>query len=321
MRYLLLALSVPLFAAIDGTVINKTTSRPQPGVTVTLTKLGQGGMAPAGSVKTDKDGKFSLEGDAAGAHLLQASYQGVTYSMSLTPGSPVNGVELMVYDASRARGAAKVDQHMVLLETDGQELVVNETLIYKNDGTTTWANPSEGTLRFYLPEAAQSQMRVRALSPNGMPVERTPLKSGEKNVYYVDFPVKPGETRFDISYKMPATDPVSFTGRTLHKDGKVRLVVPQGIQAVGTGIKMIGTEPQSQATIYDVETPDYKVVLTGSGAMRALEPTQRTEEEGPSIEQIHPRIYGQMYWILGLSLALLALGFWSLYQRGSGTKA
>lgn len=321
MKYLLLALSVPVFAAIDGTVINKTTSRPQPGVIVTLTRLGQGGMTPAGSVKTDKDGRFSLEGDSEGAHLLQAAYQGVTYSMPLTQGAPVNGVELMVYGASRAPGAAKVDQHMVLLETDGRELVVNETLIYKNDGLTTWENPTEGTLRFFVPQAAQSQLRVRAMSPNGIPVERTPLKAREKNVYYVDFPVKPGETRFDISYKMAAGDPVTFTGRTLHKGGKIRLVVPQGIQAQGAGIKLIGTEPQTQATIYDVETPDYKVALTGSGQMRDLQPSERGEEDGPSIEQIQPRIYDQMYWILGLSLALLALGFWSLYRRGGGAKA
>jgi len=320
-RSLLLVSCLPLFGAIDGTVINKTTSRPQPGVTVTLTKLGEGGMAPAGSAKTDRDGRFSLEGDAAGAHLLQASYEGVTYSMSLTRGQPANGVELFVYDASRAKGAAKVDQDMILLETDGQNLVVNETLIYQNSGNTTWSNPSEGTLRFFVPEAAQSQMRVRAMSPNGMPVERTPLKASEKNVYYVDFPVKPGETRFDVSYKMPVSEPVTFTGRTLHKEGKVRLVVPRGVVAEGDGIKMLGTEPQSQATIYEVENARYTVTLSGSGAIRSLEPAERGEEEGPSIEQIPPRIYGQMYWILGLSLALLALGFWNLYQRGSGRKA
>lgn len=321
MRALVALLCLPAFGAIDGTVINKTTSRPQAGVTVTLTKLGQDGMTQAGSVKTDQNGRFALEGDASGAHLLQASYQGVTYSMSLAQGQPLNGIEVLVYESSRAAGAAKVDQHMVLLETDGQDLVVNETLIYQNSGNTTWSNASEGTLRFYIPEAAQAQMRIRAMSPNGMPVERTPLKSGEKNVYYVDFPVKPGETRFDISYKMAATDPVTFSGRTLHKDGKVRLVVPQGIKAEGEGIKPLGTEPQSQATIYDVETANYKVTLTGSGAMKSLAPTERGEDEGPGIEQIPPRVYGQAYWIIGLSLAILALGFWSLYQRGSGRKA
>ena len=39
-------------AAVDGTVTNRTTGKPQPGATVTLYKLGQNGLESVESVKT-----------------------------------------------------------------------------------------------------------------------------------------------------------------------------------------------------------------------------------------------------------------------------
>ena len=75
MRLLILLLSTStLWAAVDGTVVNKSTGRPQAGVTVSLTKLGQGGMSPAGSVTTDAQGKFAFESAAPDMHLIQAVY-------------------------------------------------------------------------------------------------------------------------------------------------------------------------------------------------------------------------------------------------------
>ena len=40
------------FAAVDGTVINKTTGKPQAGATVTLYKFGSAGMESVESVKS-----------------------------------------------------------------------------------------------------------------------------------------------------------------------------------------------------------------------------------------------------------------------------
>jgi hypothetical protein len=302
-------------AAITGTVMNRTHNTPQPDVRVLMTQFSGGTMMPAGSARTDAQGRFTLDTEAQGAHLFQAFYQGVTYSLSVPSGSSNTAIEIPVWEASPKGVAAKADQHMVLLETDGQELVVNETIIYKNDGTTTWSDPADGTIRFYVPEAAQKQLRVRATSPGGLPIERDPQKTAEKNVYTVDFPVKPGETRFDVSYKMAVTAPVTFSSRVMHEEGKVRLVVPQGITLEAKMIKELGREPTSQAAIYEVEGRAYAVTISGKGALRNLESTERSEDDSPRIEQIQPRIYDRLPWILGLSLGLLAVGFWSLYQR------
>ena len=315
-----LLLTLPALAAIDGTVINRTTGKPQSGVEVNLIKLAQG-MEPAGSAKTGPDGKFHIEASAQDPYLLQAHHQGVAYNIQLPPGSAATPIEVPVFDVT-TKPLDAVDEHILLVETDGQEVVVHEALIYKNAGTLTWADPNRGTLRFYAPSAAGDQIKVRAVAPGGMPVERAPKQAGEKDVWQVDYPVKPGgETRFDISYKLPAANPLKFATRILHAAGPVRLLLPKGIKPEGAGIKEMGVEPSTQAMIYDVTTKALNLTLTGTGQVNSLQPTERSEDDGPTIEQIQPPGFDRnKYWILGLMLSILAVSFIAQYARGAAGK-
>ena len=89
-----LLLFAPLaHAAIDGTVVNGTTGKPQPGSTVTLFQTTQQGPQNLGSVKTDAAGKFAFAQDVqpgvgGGPLLIQAVYAGVQYNFTITPGQP-----------------------------------------------------------------------------------------------------------------------------------------------------------------------------------------------------------------------------------------
>src|SRR5207244_5633454 len=71
-----------LFASIDGTVINRTTSTPQSSVTITLVKPGQQGMQTLGTTITDSSGHFLFQNDrpGGGPQLLHAAYKGVKYN-------------------------------------------------------------------------------------------------------------------------------------------------------------------------------------------------------------------------------------------------
>lgn len=303
-------------ADVGGVIVNRTTNQPQGGVLVHLMKLGQGGMEPAGSAKAGPDGRFFLKSDTSSPYLLQAVYQGVSYSLQVPPGSG-GAVEVAVYDASARPVGVNLTQHMILVETDGKELVVNETFLFDNSGKLTWSDPAQGTLRFSVPAGAGANLLARATSPGGMPVEREPRKAG-KDVYALDFPIKPGgETRFDVSYKMPVASPLVLRGRILHGPGPVRLVVPQGMSVEGAGLKALGKEPQTQAAIYEIAGNEYALALSGAGSLRASTPapTER-EEDGPRIERILPPGYGRWWkWALGLAAAFLALSFWAQWLK------
>jgi hypothetical protein len=307
---------LPALGAIEGTVVNKTTGHPQPGVAVVLTSLGASGMQMAGKTVSGPGGRFRIEGDAASAHLVQASWQGVTYSQTIKTGA--ENIEIAIYDALPKVSAAGISQHMILLETDGKEIAVNESVVYENGSQTTWHDPRNGTLRVAVPAGAGDDVRVRVLSPGGMPVERTPKRAAEAGVWYLDAPVKPGETRFDVSYKLPGAAPASYSGRILHDPAKVRLVAPPGVTLEGEGVTQIGTEPATQATVWSVNNAVFKVLLTGTGALRES-PGGQVESggEGPGIQTIAPPGY-ERNWkiILGLTLAILALGFAAQYRKG-----
>lgn len=314
MRFLALFLTAAsAFAAIDGVVVNKTTGKPQPGANVTLLLL-SAGMQPGGSAQTDAQGRFRFDQNLAGPALLQVHYQGVTYNQQVQPGSPVP--ELAVYETSNKPGAAKIAQHMLVLEPTDDQLQVSETFFFSNSGNTTFNDTESGTLKFFVPKGANPPT-VLATGPNGMPLQRQP-KTHEAGVYSVDFPVRPGETRFDVRYTMPFSAPDTFAGKNLYKGVATRFAVPSGVTLAGDGLTQIGQEPQSQALIYETAAADYKLSIEGTGALAAAA-QQADEDAGPQIEQVLPRIYTRANWIVAAASIALMCGFVILYRKGAGS--
>lgn len=304
------------FAAVDGTVQNRTTGKPQPGAMVLLFKLGQAGPELLASAKSDAVGRFSFaQAVEGGPHLLEAAYAGVTYNLMLPPGTPATNLQIGVFDSSKQPGRAGLAQHMVLLEPTGQQLNVSETFFFNNDGNLTYHDPANGTLRFFVPAAAKDSLKVMAQAPQGMPVERAAEPAGQPDVYKLNFAIKPGETRIDVAYAMPFTSPGSFAGRLFARGVPTRLVVPNGVTLSGEGLKALRQEPSTQAGIYEVSEAAYQVSVAGTGALRAAN-EDAGDEGGPVIEQILPRVYDRLAAILIPALVALALGFTLLYRRG-----
>ncbi|MBK5294147.1 MAG: hypothetical protein JJE04_21025 [Acidobacteriia bacterium] len=306
------------FGAVDGTVMNQSTGKPQPGATVTLYKLGQSGMESLESVKAEAAGKFTINQNIAGPHLIQAAWDGVTYNHMLPPGQPTNGVTVEVFNSTRSAGVAQLTTHMILLEPDGTNLSVNESLIFKNEGTTSYNNPEGGTLRLFLPEAARGKVRVNCTAPKGMPIERAAEKTSVEGVYKVDFPIKPGETRFDLTYTLPLADGGSFSGKVVQAGGVTRVVAPQGVTLESPVLELLGQEPNTQASVYELKNKSYAIVVKGAGALRAPEAGGQDEEEtGQGIQKVKPFLYDRFYPVLGLALLIMALGFLLLYRKAA----
>src|SRR5262249_41502960 len=97
---LALTLAVPALA-IDGTVTNRTTNKPQSGATVTLFQITQNGPESIESVKSDAAGKFTIDKTVQGPRLIETAYDGVTYNKMLPPGFPATNVAIDVYNSSK----------------------------------------------------------------------------------------------------------------------------------------------------------------------------------------------------------------------------
>ncbi len=312
----LLATGSWLLASVDGTVVNVTAGKPQAGVIVMLVQPGQQGMQTLGNAKSDPEGKFKFDSAPQGPALLQAIYQGATYNLVLQPGTPTSGVQLKVYDSTSKAGVAKVSQHMILVEPSEKSLDIAETFLLQNQTTTTFQDPVKGSVQFYLPEAADGKVQVTINSPGGMPIERSAEKTAVKNVYKVSYPIKPGESRFDISYSLPPSE--TFSSKIMHAEGLTRLVTPSTVTLAGTGLEELGQEPTTKAHIYNATAADYSVQITGTGSLRnqqAAAPGPDEDTGEPQIEEKPARVYSRMEWVMGFAFAILGLGGVLLYRK------
>jgi len=315
----LCVISLPLLA-VDGVVVNATTGKPQSGVAVNLVQPSQNGMVQLGNTTTDAQGQFKIDKQIPpGPGLLQATYQGTTYNQIITPGMSTTGVQLKVYDATKKAGIARTVEHLILLEPGADRLRISETFVVGNDSNLTYNDPAKGSIQFFLPPATDGNAQVIITAPGGMPIPRPALKTPVAGIYKVDYPVKPGETRMDVSYTVPATN--KFSGKIVGSDAATHLVTPGTVNVTGDGIELAGREPQTQANIYNLTGLDYNLLIEGIGSLRPDDSAGAAgpgdDGGSPQVEIKKPRIYAQLPWVLSLAFAILALGGTMLYRRGT----
>jgi hypothetical protein len=305
-----LLLQCPAAAAIDGVIINGTTGNPAAAVTIHLVEPGAGGMQTLAGVQSDRNGHFEIGNEVPHGRvaLLQARYKGATYNIVLQPGVPTIGLHLSIYDSTAMPKTAKVAQHMVLIQPEANVIQIGETLLLENSTQLTFMDEAKGSIEFYVPPAFAGELSCTVKAPDGMPIQRSVEKTGEPNVYKVNYPLKPAETRFDLTYTVPAAD--TFAGRNLYADSPARLVTPPSVSLSGEGIESVGQEPASQAHIYNVQSSSYEVKLFKGG------PT--ADDSGqPTTEETSARLYTKLPWVLGLTFGILTLGGCLLYRRNT----
>lgn len=313
------------FAAIDGTVVNQTTGKAQPGVSITLVKPGQGGMRTLGTTTSDANGHFAFANDepGGGPQLLQANYAGVNYNKLMTPNIPTSNVELPVFEATKSPSVAHIAQRMLVLEPSLSQIAVNETVIVQNDSKETFNNDALGGYQFFLPPASNGQVKISAQGPQGMPLPRTAEKTSRNDVFKISFPVKPGQTEFQITYVLPAGTPFTFRGENVQIKGMasspLRLVAPSGVTLSGKDVELLGTEPNTKANIYNVlASAGYSFDIAGTGSLHTggddAAATGSDEGDSSQISESAPQIYSHLGWLLGLAFGILAIGMVVLFR-------
>src|SRR3984885_12895035 len=260
----------PASAAVDGVIVNGTTGKPEPNTLVMLIQPTQAGMQTLGTTKSDAQGKFSFDNnDASGPRLIQAIFQGVQYNKMVPPGTPSTGVQIPVYASTNKAGTAKETQHFIVIQPGDKEMTVSEGLLYVGDPSVTYYDPVNGSVRFYVPPEAKGPIAVTVNPAGGMPIPRPALKTKEPNIYKIDYPVRPGETRFDLNYTVPMASPMIFSDKEIHPEAASNLVVPNGVTAKSDDLELAGTEPKTQASIYRIKNASFKVEVDGSGILQA----------------------------------------------------
>jgi hypothetical protein len=322
--FLLLSAPTTALAAIEGKVINRTTGQPAGGILLTLLKF-DGGMDPVEEVRADASGSFVFQKPLVGSSgnpvpgMIRAEFEGVAYSEMIPPGAPAAGLEIPVYNVED-REVLAPRAHIIIFEPGAGEMVITENYAFVNssDPPRTFRDPVNGSLRFYLPPEAKGVVQVRTAGPQRMPLRSLATPTSEENIHSVDFPLKPGENSIDLTYLVPYTSGNEFVGRVLYEGLETRMAAPAGVSIEGEGLVSMGQEPRTQASLYQLPAAaTFRVSISGEGR---LEPPsvaeggpETTSSGGGEIRVADPPVAGELYWVLGLTAAVLVVGFYSLY--------
>ncbi len=231
---ILIALVVLLtsFAAsqtLTGTVKNATTGKPAVGDEVVVFKLGQG-MEEAGRTKTDAKGQFSFKlDDAQAPHLVRAIHQDVTYHRMAPPGT--TSVAIDVYDVAKKVDGIEVIADIMRIQAQQGQIAVTREFGVQNTSNPPRTQMNEHNLEFNVPDGAQIiQESATATTEGGNPLKSAPVPEGEKNRYSFIFPLRPGLTRFEVSYQMPYSGNANFDPKSLYPLEHFVVMVPKAMQ-------------------------------------------------------------------------------------------
>lgn len=290
-RFLCVLLLTTFAAAqtLTGTVKNSTTGKPAVGDEVVVFKLGQG-MEEAGRTKTDAKGQFSFKlEDSHAPHLVRAIHQDVTYHRMAPPGT--TSVALEVYDVTKkVDGIAVVADIMRVQAAQGQMAVTREFGV-QNTSAPPRTQMSERNLEFYVPDGAHIiDESATATTENGNPLKSAPVPEGEKNRYSFIFPLRPGLTRFEVTYQLPYSGSANLDPKSLYPLEHFVVMLPKAMQftsaATSAGFKLINypSEPAASVQVASNTTPGQNLAFKISGE-GTLETGQESSAQGSSEDQ------------------------------------
>jgi hypothetical protein len=266
------SLALPLAAAaatqVTGVVTNRTTNKPAAGDTVTLIELAQG-MQDAGSTTTDSHGRYKLNIPSDGAHLVRVTHDKASYFKPALPGS-TDPVDIDVYNAAPHVKGVATEAVVLRAQTDagGNSLTVVENIFVKNDSNPPMTQFSASPFDFYLPADAVVSGSA-ALAPGGMPVQAAPVPLADKGHYTFLFPIRPGETRFQVSYSLPYTGNYSFNLKLSGPTDTVAVMMPRAMNfkpAGGSPFAPVQDDANATTMVARNVTQDSPLGFTVSGA-------------------------------------------------------
>jgi len=271
---------------LTGKVTNATQGKPAAGDDVVLLNLSQG-MSEADRTKTDAQGQFKFDiKDPGVPHLVRVNHQGVNYFPEGGPIRPgMTTVEIKVYDAAKKLDGVSTTVQVMRLQSDGSTLQVLSLYAVNNASKPPRALMNDRPYEITLPEGAQIDQSV-AQSAGGMPINNAPVPA-EKGKFYFVFPLRPGETRFEVAYHIPYTGEAdihpSVEGNLQH----FAVLLPKSMQFTqkveGTYSPMNDDKGQTNIQVATGVTPQKDVSFRVSGT--GMLPDEDTAANGGGGEQ------------------------------------
>ena len=323
-----LLVSAGAFAAqISGTVTNATTNKPSSGDEVTLLSLASG-MDEVAKTKTDSQGHYTLNvPDDEAQHLVRVARQGVNYFKAAPPGTTT--VDVTVYDAATQVEGLVTDARVFHLQAGGGSMDVQELYILNNQSQPPRTKIGNQTFAVTLPDGAQMG-EASLTGPGGMPVTVAAVPSGAKDRYAYDFAIKPGQTRFEVNYKVPYSGSHEFSLKPESPLSELGVLLPKSMKFTGTAPAFSQDRDEEGLAVFFAKNVSanqkVKFSVSGEGLIpneaQGGNPGQPTSESnGAPIPSSSGGTREALWFIVGALVILIGGGAFLMWRKSVSAKA
>jgi hypothetical protein len=233
---------------IQGNVQNGTTGKPEPGQVKLFTTSGE-----LASATTDDNGMFRIElsGNLAPRSLaiLKVIHDGVEYFQAVNSGQFTS---VKVYDSSSQVSGISGYLSILQFQVKGKLLQVTELHAFNNASSPPLTRVSPDNLVLSIPEGAQVQPATISAPDGGkLKLPLVPIR-GQTGKYRIDFPMKPGLTKYAINYQVPYNGKLVFRRRAQYPMRRIGLIVPDSMHFQSLGAKLFHPAAGQPGTLEQV---------------------------------------------------------------------
>jgi hypothetical protein len=140
-----------------------------------------------------------------------------------------NSVEVQVYDVARKISDLSMTADVLRFEADSGQLHGKRLFAVSNKSVPAKTQMNDHNFEFYLPDGAKIES-AQAKAPNGQPIAAQASPQGEKNRYAIAFPLRPGETQFQVEFTLPYSGSIKLDPKPLYPAQHVVVVIPKTMQ-------------------------------------------------------------------------------------------
>ena len=322
-------------STLTGVVTNRTTGKPSAGDTVAVINTAQS-MNELAKATTDGSGRFRITTPDGGQTLLHITHRSAEYFKSVPPG--LSSIDVDVYDSSVKVDGIANTALVLRAETDstGKTLNLIETFGVQNASIPPRTQVGGNTFDFYLPKGA-TIIQTQASTTGGL-ATNTDVKTLDASTghYAFTFPVRPGETRFEVAYSLPYSGQQPFALRLSIPTSDVAIMLPKSMKfAPTTAFQPINLDANSQS--FDAHQPNFaqpvEFTLSGTGQLPQMQSDAQAADEGsqpssrpggglgtPTDPEGNNDPWTKYKWvILGMLGLLLAAGSGAMLRSTSAT--
>jgi hypothetical protein len=207
---------------------------------------------------------------------------------------------------------------------------LQESYILNNQSQPPRTKIGNQTFAVTLPDGAQMG-EASLIGPSGMPLTVAAVPSGAKNRYAYDFAIKPGQTRFEVTYKVPYSGSYEFAFKPEGPLSELGVLLPKSMKFNGiSGGFAQDVDEAGLAVFFAKNVPanqEVKFSVSGEGlipteAPGGGNPSQSASESGGTpIPSSSGGTREALWFIVGTLVILIGGGGFVMWRKSAGARA